>query len=113
VKPDSEDEIAAYVRVLAMRFVKRSVSELPDQRAHHERLLAGDAQALDPLRRWAHRIHGTAASLGLTALSVHGHELELLLHTKTVPDAPTLQRALGLIRDIEQALACYIAESHD
>jgi HPt (histidine-containing phosphotransfer) domain-containing protein len=112
VTPDSQDEIAAYVRVLAIRFVKRSVSELPEQRAHYERLLAGEVEALDPLRRWAHRIHVTAASLGISALSAHGGDLELLLQTKTIPDAPALQRVLELIRAIEQALACYIAESH-
>jgi HPt (histidine-containing phosphotransfer) domain-containing protein len=113
--PSADDEIAAYVRVLAARFAKRSVGELPDQRAHYERLVAGDVAALDLLRRWAHRIHGTAGSLGITALSTHAADLEqLLLQTKTIPDAPTLQRVRDLMRAIEQALACHVTqESHD
>ena len=112
--PDADEEISAYVRLLATRFVKRTVGELPEQRANYVRLSAGDAVALDPLRRWAHRLHGTSGSLGLRALSAHSNDLEQLLQPKTIPDAPTLQRVFDLMRAIEQALAGHAAqESHD
>jgi two-component system, OmpR family, response regulator len=61
---------------LAARFAHRTLAELPGVRESSARLGQGNADSLQQLKRWAHKIRGTAATLGLVDVSARAGEIE-------------------------------------
>jgi HPt (histidine-containing phosphotransfer) domain-containing protein len=79
-------ELAGLVTELAAKFLHRSVGEWDELRALRESFLALEKATLDRFERWVHRLHGTAATLGLTGLSEEAGEIELALVGEGAPD---------------------------
>ena len=75
----AETQIAGLVSTLATRFIHRTLTELPGMRAACARLCQRDEESLQCLKRWAHKVRGTAASLGLADVSARAGHIEDLL----------------------------------
>jgi HPt (histidine-containing phosphotransfer) domain-containing protein len=74
-----EAQIADLVSALATRFAHRTPTELAGMRESSARLCQGCDDSLQSLKRWSHKVRGTAASIGLADVSACAAEIENLL----------------------------------
>jgi CheY-like chemotaxis protein len=72
-------QITKHVSALTARFAHRTLAELPVMRESSARLSPGNADSLQQLKRWAHKVRGTAATIGLADVSARAGEIEELL----------------------------------
>lgn len=76
---DAEKQISSLVSTLGARFAQRTLSELPAMRDACVGLSQGNEDSRQQLKRWAHKVRGTGASIGLTDVSARAGEIEDLL----------------------------------
>jgi len=88
---------------LAVRFLRRATGDLVVLRARIDAACLGNAAALEDVRHLGHKMHGTAAMLGLHRVSAIGEAIEQLT-AGVIADA----EAHGPIA--ESALVAQIAE---
>jgi two-component system OmpR family response regulator len=72
-------QITKHVSALTARFADRTLAELPGMRESSALLSQGNADSLQQLKRWAHKVRGTAATIGLADVSARAGEIEELL----------------------------------
>lgn len=107
MSPDTPSRTAVQGRLqeLAARFVRRSLGEVLIMREKLPAVRANDRAALAEIEQLAHKIHGTAATLGYQALSDCGGELERLAEKivagERALDDPACERIAGLISRLE------------
>jgi HPt (histidine-containing phosphotransfer) domain-containing protein len=93
---------------LAQRFVARTREELIGVRQSLARIDAGDPGGCAPIRHFAHRVCGTAGTLGFAALSDIAANLERMLDQRgsdAIPDASIPVRVLHAIEAIDAQLS--------
>lgn len=76
-------QITKLAGTLATRFAHRTLAELPVMRESSARLSQGNADSLHQLKRWVHKVRGTAATIGLADVSARAGEIEDLLSSGT------------------------------
>jgi HPt (histidine-containing phosphotransfer) domain-containing protein len=75
----AEIQIASLVSKRAVRFIHRTLAELPGMRKACAQLCQGDEESLQSLKRWAHKVRGTAATLRLEDVGAQAGQIEDLL----------------------------------
>ena len=109
VKPpdDAAKQITSLANALATRFAHRTLAELPAMRESCARLFQGNEESRQPLKKWAHKVRGTAASIGLADVSARAGEIEDLLVSGTAASAGTVaqDRLAALLAGLEAQLA--------
>lgn len=91
---DSSDDLDATFRALSAGYAARLAEKLRELAAALERARAGSAEALDEAYQLAHKLHGTAGSYGLHAVSGAAWHLESLLRQARDGKATADWRAL-------------------
>jgi len=91
---DSSDDLDATFRALSAGYAARLGEKLRELAAALERARAGSAEALDEAYQLAHKLHGTAGSYGLHAVSGAAWHLESLLRQARDGKAAADWRAL-------------------
>jgi chemotaxis protein histidine kinase CheA len=76
---DSAAQMTELMRTLGARLIERTRGEIVTMRKQAEHLRAGDREVAMKFRHWAHRLHGTGASLGMAPISHRGGQMERLL----------------------------------
>jgi HPt (histidine-containing phosphotransfer) domain-containing protein len=71
-QPSANDKLAE----IGGRYVKRTLSEMPELRRLLDAAVSGDAAAFHQIGRLAHRIHGSGAMFGFNAVSGVAGRLE-------------------------------------
>lgn len=89
--------ITTLASTLATRFVHRTLAELPSMR---------EASVREQLRRWVHKVRGTAATIGLPDISARAAELEDFLSSNAAAptDPVTTDRLAALLAGLEAHL---------
>jgi HPt (histidine-containing phosphotransfer) domain-containing protein len=73
-----DEKLRQQIADIAVRYIKRTESELGQLRESFLAIRAGDAGALQQLGRLAHKIHGSGAMFGFDAISERASEIERL-----------------------------------
>jgi HPt (histidine-containing phosphotransfer) domain-containing protein len=94
--PNPSDKLAE----IGGRYVKRTLTEMPELHRLLEAAITGDAAAFHQIGRLAHRIHGSGAMFGFNALSDVAGRLERTVDSVAGQD---FAKALGSVRaDVEE-----------
>ena len=101
-KQGPERQLREQVSALGQKFLLRTRDETNVLRELTARLCQGDVSALAQLQEMAHKIHGSGAIFGFSAISECGGEIERLGEQLAAPRAAP---AAGLDRDALQCLA--------
>jgi two-component system, OmpR family, response regulator len=72
-------QITKLSSALAARFAHRTLAELPGVRESSAQLCQGSQDSLQQMKRWAHKVRGTAATIGLADVSARAGEIEEFL----------------------------------
>ena len=80
---------------IGTRYVKRTLTEMPELQRLMDAAVAGDAAAFHQIGRLAHRIHGSGAMFGFKELSDVAGRLEHRIDNSTGPD---FQKSLDKVR---------------
>jgi two-component system, OmpR family, response regulator len=92
-----EARITTLASSLATRFAHRTLTELPCMR---------ESVVPEQLKRWVHKVRGTAATIGLPDISVRAAELEAFLsaNTSASTEPGAADRFATLLSDLEANL---------
>jgi CheY-like chemotaxis protein len=103
---DAATQITSLATTLAARFAHRTLAELPGMRESSARLSSGSADSWQQLKRWAHKVRGTAATIGLTDVSARAGEIEELLSSGAgqMPEGVGRDRLGALLANLEANL---------
>lgn len=103
---DAGKQISSLVSTLAARFAQRTLGELPAMRGACIGLSQGNEDSRQQLKRWAHKVRGTGASIGLADVSARAGDIEDLLAsggTASLADQLTAKLA-GLEAELARGL---------
>ena len=97
---NDENKLQQQIADIGTRYLRRTLGELSQLRAHLEQARSGAAEAVKEIERMAHKIHGSGAMFGFDAVSERADELERVA-AEGRASSEFLQRLEGSIAALE------------
>lgn len=74
--PNKEQELQRQLAQISVRYLQRTLMELPQLEAAFADLRSGDTSKLEDIRQLAHKFHGSGGMFGYDAISEEAGRLE-------------------------------------
>ena len=105
--PEDDERMQKQIAEIGTRYLRRTLSELPQMREVLDRLAGDPAQAaglLQEIERMAHKIYGSGAMFGFDIVSGRAREVELIA-AERASDAESIERLRERVTALEDEVA--------